>query len=653
MSRIIRKIVVNVGCQRALARLSFLLFAFLATTSRLPAQTASSGTPSGSSPSVGQESDMRLGASTAGSITVRVFGPHNLPLNQQALIRLYSNGAANPLKTALTAKSSRAVFENPPTAQYIIEVISAGYHIARRALTYNESSRDIEIDFTLESDSPEDDDFTPSVTLPRKAQKQADKALAEFQSGNLKAAQKELSAAYERAPNNSDIAYLLGSVYLREKEPQKAVILLKKAVSLDAANVPALVALGQLNYEEGKFAEAAEILRKAVSLDSKEWLPLWLLSDIDFRAGNFESARDEAGRAVDLGKGAANAAEFIKAEALDQLGQKEEAVKALQAFLHDVPQDPNAPAARALAWHLEVEAPVASSPAITPWQPASSATPSLIQLPPPKLLFASWEPPGVDQEKLPVAEGVACPADQVVKEAGARVAEFVDSVNRIAATESVTYEELSTLGHPIDTERRKSDYLISISETRPGLLTVEENRSGTDALSHTLGRVMPFGLADLPLVFHPEMRSDFQMTCEGLGTWGGRATWLVYFRQRPDRPERLRSYELLDGSTFTVGLKGRAWIAADTYQIVRLEANLIKPIPQIGLGSEEDLIEYGPVPFRTKNTVLWLPTSADIYFYYQHRPFHRHHEFTKYQLFSVSASQKIGQPPTAPDKDDR
>ena len=142
------------------------------------------------------------------------------------------------------------------------------------------------------------------------------------------------------------------------------------------------------------------------------------------------------------------------------------------------------------------------------------------------------------------------------------------------------------------------------------------------------------------------------MTCEGLGKWQQRATWIVYFQQRPDRPERLRAYELLDGSSYSVGLKGRAWIAADTYQIVRLEANLMKPIRQIGLGSEEDVIEYGPVPFLAKKTVLWLPKSADIYFYYKHRPFHRHHDFVDYQLYySVTASEKIGQPSTPSEKD--
>jgi hypothetical protein len=74
---------------------------------------------------------------------------------------------------------------------------------------------------------------------------------------------------------------------------------------------------------------------------------------------------------------------------------------------------------------------------------------------------------------------------------------------------------------------------------------------------------------------------------------------------------------------------------------------VMKAVPQIGLGSEEDVIEYCPVPFETKKTVLWLPSNADIYYFYRHRPYHRRHTFSDYRLFSVRTSQKIGQPKTS------
>ena len=40
-------------------------------------------------------------------------------------------------------------------------------------------------------------------------------------------------------------------------------------------------------------------------------------------------------------------------------------------------------------------------------------------------------------------------------------------------------------------------------------------------------------------------------------------------------------------------LKGRAWITADKFQIVRIEAEMLQPMPEIQLISEHQVVEYG------------------------------------------------------------
>ncbi|HTS11333.1 MAG TPA: tetratricopeptide repeat protein [Candidatus Limnocylindrales bacterium] len=590
---------------------------------------------------------MSLDPTAAGSVVVRVLGPHDMPLRQQAFVRLYKVGSGVPLRTSLTDGPSQASFTNlPGFGRYTVEVSAPGYRTERKDFNFSDLVSYNEVDVTLRPDS--DDGTVPYIPakLSDKAQKHVDKGVKEFRAGNMKVAEKELIAAYNSAPKFSETNYLLGFFYLQTKDLPQADRYLTRAVSLDPGDVPALVSLGHLRYRQGNMKEAKETLEKAATLDRNQWEAAWVLAEISFRERDFEKARKFAETAIERGKGAANGAEFIEGAALAELGKTGEALKALQAFLRDAPADPNAPTARELAARLELETSTRPAPSQAA---ATVAGPVVSELPAPKLQFVDWEPPGVDDERLPIASDVVCPAIQVIAEAGKRVTQLVDSVNRIEAHEDVTHEELSTLGHPVDIAKRKFDYLISIADSNSGLVISEDRDDRTDQF---VGPLSMFGLADLPLVFHPSLRGDFQMTCEGLGKWQDKATWLVYFRQRPDRPERLRSYQLLDGSSFDVGLKGRAWISADTYQIVRLEANLMKPVPQIGLGSEEDVIEYGPVPFPTKNTTLWLPTSADIYFYYQHRPFHRHHVFTDYKLFSVSASQKIGQPAIPPDKEE-
>ena len=92
-----------------------------------------------------------------------------------------------------------------------------------------------------------------------------------------------------------------------------------------------------------------------------------------------------------------------------------------------------------------------------------------------------------------------------------------------------------------------------------------------------------------------------------------------------------------------MAIKGRAWTAADSYQIVRLETDLIAPI-QMRLTSDRAVVEYGPVHFRQRQLDMWLPQSADVYFDWQGHRVHRRHTFSDYMLFSIDDKQQIGDP---------
>ena len=82
----------------------------------------------------------------------------------------------------------------------------------------------------------------------------------------------------------------------------------------------------------------------------------------------------------------------------------------------------------------------------------------------------------------------------------------------------------------------------------------------------------------------------------------------------------------------------RAWITADKFQIVRIEAEIVHPIPEIQLLSEHQVVEYGPVPFPKKNTTVWLPKNAQIYFDLRKHHYYRRHSFDHY-IGSATAGQ--------------
>ena len=148
---------------------------------------------------------------------------------------------------------------------------------------------------------------------------------------------------------------------------------------------------------------------------------------------------------------------------------------------------------------------------------------------------------------------------------------------------------------------------------------MDESRADKMELEGYLDKITSTGFAALALVFHLHMRDNFDIKCEGLGDWRGQASWIVYFKQRDDKPDRMHSYKV-GRLVYPVKLKGRAWITADKFQIVRIESEMVRPMPEIKLLSEHQVVEYGTIRFDKKNMSLWLPKSAEIYF-----DFRQHH----------------------------
>jgi hypothetical protein len=272
---------------------------------------------------------------------------------------------------------------------------------------------------------------------------------------------------------------------------------------------------------------------------------------------------------------------------------------------------------------------------ISPMSGGGSAPPS----------HPTWLPPDVD-EKVPPVQETACSVDEVIQKAEERVLEFVNNVDRFTATESLTHQSINKHGQASAPVGRRFDYVVSIHEVRQGHLAVTEYRNGGLALNEFPGGIVTNGLPALVLIFHPYYAPSYEMTCEGLARSNDQLVWQVHFRQRPEKPNELKTYQSgIYGAPYSVGLKGRVWISPDSYQIVRMETDLVAPAPQIHLLAEHTAIEYGPVKFRDGGVNLWLPQSAEVYFVWRGQQVHRRHSFDHYMLFVVDDKQRINAPP--------
>jgi len=100
----------------------------------------------------------------------------------------------------------------------------------------------------------------------------------------------------------------------------------------------------------------------------------------------------------------------------------------------------------------------------------------------------------------------------------------------------------------------------------------------------------------------------------------------------------------IGGRAYPVDLKGRAWFHASNYQIAKLEADLIKAIPEIQLAVDHTSAEYGPVHFRSRGIDIWLPQTADLVSERKGKRFHERITFSDYLLFQVDNQQQISPP---------
>jgi tetratricopeptide (TPR) repeat protein len=567
-------------------------------------------------------------------------------LDRQALLRLVNH--ANQTATwQTTEETSQGVFTNVAFGSYAVEVSAVGYLSTQKELQVMNSQRPAEIEIVLQRDPSAINLDVADSMLSAKARKETKRAVSALKSGKFNDAQKQLDDAYKSAPSSSALNFLLGYLYFQKKDFAKASSYLGTAASLRPRDAQALTLLGRAGLERRDYAAARSALEQAVLADADNWLPHNLLADSYLRQKNYNKARDEAQVAIAKGKTEASPAQLVLGQALVGLGLDQQGIQALDTFLRESPRHPMAGQVRSLIAEIQEResAPPSAETAVKTEARLTGLDP-LQALTAPRLSVKSWQPPGIDETKIALAPGVSCPSKKVVEETGMHVQQLVDDVTRFAAVEDLFHQSLDEFGNPIRTETRKYNYVASITEPEPGSLSVDEYRADKLDLKGYPDQIASTGFAALALVFHPHMRDNFEMSCDGLGDWHGQAIWLVSFRQRHDKPSRMHSYKV-GNFVYPVDLRGRAWITADKFQIVRIESELVRPIPEIKLLSEHQIVEYGPIQFEKKNTSLWLPKSAEIYFDFRRHRYYRRHTFDHYMLFSTDTEEKRKEPRTA------
>lgn len=595
------------------------------------------GAPNLANPGI-RDPNGKLGMSSGagGVLIVSVMNEKKARLDRQAVVKLYDQARQKTVWQA-TSDSSDTTFVDLTLGKYDVEVSALGYLAAHRVVDVLSLDHSNAAEIVLQRD-PEAIDFdSSSEGLPAKASKENKRAISALSIGKLKDAQKHLDAAYKIAPSNSRINFLMGYLSLEQKNLEQAQSYLEKATTLEPRNLQALTLLGRVYLCNGKNAEAQAALQRAVHIDGENWNAHNLLADAYLRQHDNSNALTQADLALETGKAGSVIAQIIRGEALANMGRDEEAIQAFTTYLQNEPGSPTVPQVRDLITQMQNHAAVKAQDGAVA---ASAKTDLLLASAQPTLSLKAWAPPGIDEAKPLVANDVACPYQEIIDKSGQSVKQLVDDIAQFSAIEDLLHERLDESGNPATKEIRKFDYVASISNPRPGVLAVDEFRSERYGVADLPDQIRTTGFPTLALVFHPDMRDNFDIRCEGLGQLRSQATWLLHFQQREDRPKRLQDYRIGNDS-YSISLKGRAWISADKFQVVRIETELVHPMPSIQLLAEHQITEYGPVTFSKKNVELWLPKTAEVYLELRKHYYYRRHSFDHYMLFSVDSSDKV------------
>lgn len=455
-------------------------------------------------------------------------------------------------------------------------------------------------------------------------------------------ARSHLDAANRAAPHEAEVQYLYGVYAKQAGNAEQAKSYWMKALAFSPSHLSALLSLADALLRENHEAEALPYATRAVEVEPSSWRAHAILSNVYLRQGMADAAVKEGERAMELGHEQAWIVQPVLAGALAKKGEKEQALTLLEGYLKEHSSDDEAKKLLGALQRISTaEGPGAASSLTAEELSMSASGAAALPLP------SNWLPPDVDEKMPPVEQGATCALGEVLEKAGKRAEAFVKNVERFTASESLKHQAIDKWGIAAPAETRKFDYVAAIEEPKPGFLVVEEYRNSGGSPAEFPGGVVTNGLPALALIFHPDNVLNFEMTCEGLARWNGKPAWQVHFRQRRDKPNTIRSYRLgLDGRSYPVALKGRAWILADSFEIARLETDLIAPVPQIKLVAEHTAIEYGPVEFHNRDVVMWLPQSAEVYYDWRGKRIHRRHSFSNYMLFDVDEKQHIAEPKT-------
>jgi hypothetical protein len=242
------------------------------------------------------------------------------------------------------------------------------------------------------------------------------------------------------------------------------------------------------------------------------------------------------------------------------------------------------------------------------------------------------------------------PLDSILQAVGQRVEAYFRNFPNTVSLEEIHQEKVNHQGKVGITLDQKFHYLCLTpsAESELGFTEYRTNLSGDEAQPEGLadGFMLTSGFASASLVFHPLYQAESTFRYLGQQQRGGRNTLVLAFAQRPEKARAHGAFEMGKTSLPTFA-QGVAWVDAESYEIVRLRTDLLKPLPEVRLDQVTTEIDFSENHFTSLAEGFWLPREVRVSVHWKGKHLRNRHQYSNFQLFRVGASEKIAKPKEA------
>jgi hypothetical protein len=232
----------------------------------------------------------------------------------------------------------------------------------------------------------------------------------------------------------------------------------------------------------------------------------------------------------------------------------------------------------------------------------------------------------------------------IVSRASEVIAQMAPRIPDLLAKELVV---INPRGDLSDRQFESYEYRIARREDPGHGSVLDEYRSdGVNSFSQ-MGST---GAATQWLLFYPRNLEESRYRYLGQQRINGHQTYLVAFAQLPSRTNNVMviNTDNSKGKSCSTLLQGLAWIDQSTFQIVRLQTDLLAPLTGDSINNDPPLLlsrrvlDFGKVNIPQRNLTLWLPKVTDITWQKGENRYEERHEYSDFRLFDVTSTIVYG-----------